>query len=66
MSEGIAAASILVDNQPCELAVCQQFVEPVVRMMDDFKGLVGQARRGACVSAHIVLLRREAVAGCGS
>src|SRR5262245_52732540 len=30
MSEDIAAASVLVDNLPCELAVCQQFVEPVL------------------------------------
>jgi hypothetical protein len=57
MSEDIAAASVLVDDQPCELAVCQQFVEPVAGMADDFKGRAGQATRGGRVSAHIVLLR---------
>jgi hypothetical protein len=47
----MAAASLVLDNQPCEPAVCQQFVEPVVAMADGFKGRAGQATRGACVSA---------------
>lgn len=46
MRADVVVAGVPVDNQSRELPVCQQLVEPLVRMVDDFESLFSPAHSG--------------------